>query len=843
MSVKRRIRAGRARMGVTLLVSAAVMGLTAPIAAQAQEGAGKQQSGREVRVNIPPQALDSALTALADQAGLKILFSSGDVAGLRSAGLSGSFAPAEALSNLLAGSGFTFRFVGANAVTLERAPQGADGAVQLGPVRVESAGSVQAAGTALSNPNLVTEGTGSYTTRAITIGSNVPRSLRETPATVTVLSRERIEDSAEYELEDLLRQTPGITISAYTSRETSIQSRGAALQDIRVDGSPITGDGWTFFDLSHYDHVEVLRGVDGLFGSSGQPGGSLNLSRKRALNTSQYSAALSAGSWNNFRVEGDITGPLNTDGTLRGRLVAAYHDRDFHYRGSSKSILSFYGRLEWDATPTTLLALGAAYETRDEDGYNSAGLMRYQTGESLGLPRDTAFTPDWSYWNDEIREVFVRLEQKIGGNWRLNANLTHRDVWREVYDGNVRGGVAPDTGLGPTLGYSAFILDPGRGYTADATVSGDFELFGQTHKLLFGGEYQKQTVKHFYPTNPLNTYPAVDIYNFDPGAYTGYEPVHGNSFARLNNGDTVEYAAFASVQLDLSKRLHAILGARYINMKSTSLTYSLDQASGDFVQSGSWNMAGDALTPNAAVVWDFADTLSLYGTYSKTREFPGGVTITGDFLPPISGRNLEIGIKGEFYDGRLNASLSAYQIDRTGVPIYVGFVNGLYVYEPGGAQRSKGIEFDISGEILPGLQIVGGYTYNHNHNFDDDQQWNTATPAHILRLWASYAATEKLELSGGVNWQSDNYVRGSVSIYDQSTTPWTIIREENFNYTQNAYAVVNARISYAVTPKITASLNANNIFDKTYYSTVGSSAGGNFYGEPRNVMLTVRAKY
>ncbi|MCJ2188819.1 TonB-dependent siderophore receptor [Novosphingobium beihaiensis] len=817
-----------------LLATNALAGPFAP-AALAQKTSATQGDFR-----IAAQPLGDALVEFGRQSGLEVTADPALIAGKRSAEVSGRLAPGAALSRLLAGTGLTFRFISATGVTLEPAPQASgDGTIRLGPVRVEGA---DGPGKAVYAADLITENSPSYTSKAVTIGSKVPRSLRETPATVTVLTRERIEDAGLFELKDILAETPGITVTSYNSQQPQIQSRGFLLQDIRVDGLPISNDAFTFFDLAQYDHIEVLRGVDGLYGSNGQPSGAVNLSRKRALSTPKYALTLSAGSWNNYRAEADITGPLNESGTLRARAVGVYHNRDFFYDTANREIVSLYGRLEWDATPDTMIALGGAYETHREHGYGQSGLMRYQTGEDLKLPRSTSFATDFSHWDHDTAELFASVEQALGDDWKISANGAYRTYTRDISAAYVFGGLIPDTHEGALLASMSSDLDKDDTYSFAANISGSFELFGQSHDMVFGGEYRhrKTSSKSFLmPGSP----PPVDIFDFDPGAWDAFE-IQRDEVDGLRKARREDVALYGSVRLNPTDQLHLVVGGRYTDVEDGTFDYDPTGTDNSFVLTRLFTSKGDAFTPNAALIWDFTDQLSLYGSYAKLRQFPSGVTVQGNPLSPTNGRNLEIGVKGAFRDGRLNASIAAYQIDRTDVPVYAGFTVGSQsAYNVVGKQRSRGVEMDVSGELVPNVQISAGYTYNKNDDLDADQQYSTATPKHMLRLWASYTPIEKLQLAGGINWQSSHFVRGTVSIYKRNTTPPEVIRTESFDYTQPAYAVVNARVAYALFPNISLSANLNNLFDKTYYATVGSSSGSNWYGEPRNVLVKLRAEF
>lgn len=270
------------------------------------------------RFDIPAQSLDGALAAFSAVTRVQVLVTSEVTQGLRSPGLSGSYPQSEALGRLLAGSGLAATYIDNDSVTLEKRVAG-DDTVQLGATRINS-----------EVLGATTEGSRSYTTGALTIGKGEQK-LKDIPQSVSVVTRQRMNDQNMNNLQDAMRQVTGVTIKSYNSGSSlnDVYMRGFLVDQVQVDGvSQATGQGdlATSFDLAMYDRVEVLRGPSGLYQGSGEPGGTINVVRKRALGTFGLNGEISAGSWDNYHSSIDVTGPLNSDGSLRGRFVTAYED-------------------------------------------------------------------------------------------------------------------------------------------------------------------------------------------------------------------------------------------------------------------------------------------------------------------------------------------------------------------------------------------------------------------------------------------------------------------------------------------------------------------------------------
>ncbi|WP_150629623.1 TonB-dependent siderophore receptor, partial [Pseudomonas fluorescens] len=229
-------------------------------------------SAAPVALNIPSQALASALNELGKQANLQILYSPDQVAGIKSRAVSGSLEPSQALSELLKGTGISFQING-NTVTLV---SGGGSSLQLGATTISG----QALG-------LNTEDTGSYTTGATTTATKLPLTLRETPQSVTVVTRQQMDDRGVQSVGDALKNTPGITSQKYDSDRTEFSARGFAITNFQYDGVNIPYDGVygenpnNTDDAANLDRVEVIKGATGLMTGAGDPSATVNLVRKK----------------------------------------------------------------------------------------------------------------------------------------------------------------------------------------------------------------------------------------------------------------------------------------------------------------------------------------------------------------------------------------------------------------------------------------------------------------------------------------------------------------------------------------------------------------------------------
>ncbi len=637
-------------------------------------------------LEIPAQDLNAALLRLADKTSTQIVYEPAKLAGLKSAHLAGRYTREEALKLILTGSGFTYHFTSATTVTLVAAP-GGRGAKVLGPVRVEGADAQAIAGINGSTDPTATEGTRSYTSSALSVASKMPQSTKDTPQSVSVITQQRMQDQNLTDFTSVMNQATGISLisggrnGTASNLESVFYSRGFAIDSIQIDGgAPLnTGaGGGSYFpqiDMAQYDHVEILRGADGLFNGYGTPSGSVNLARKRPLDHGQVIVEGRAGSWGNYRTVLDATAPLAFDGALRGRLVTSYQDQNYFYDGASNTHTLTYGVLEGDLARDTVVSAGFSFTRQDAVPWVN-GLPRYQDGSDLGLPRDSCLCLDWSRWSFETKEIFAQAEQRFGNNWSLRLNLTRDDQESHNKYGYVTGTVNPVTLAGPIL----------RGYMndyasvqnlADLTVSGTFELFGQTQQIVVGGNWQDVNGggNTFYAGLYPSPYTGVNVFGSLPDNPAFQEPRAAEANSYYPDYGQQQWGAYANVRLTFWGPLHFITGLRYSH-------YHYDRVSGTLCTSANVAAAAGGCTavgqimgalskagysdsdtswpPKVSFVYDVRKNVSVYASYTDIYQSQASrVDVDHNPFGPITGSNVEGGVKLESPSGKLNGSIAA----------------------------------------------------------------------------------------------------------------------------------------------------------------------------------------
>ncbi|MBM7062853.1 TonB-dependent siderophore receptor [Pseudomonas sp. UL073] len=666
-----------------------------------------------------------------------------------------------------------------------------------------------------------TEGTQSYTTGAMSTGTKLPLSIRETPQAVTVITRQRMDDQNMTSINDVVKATPGLFLSqADGPGRQGYKARGFDIDNIMYDGLPASYTGWTMGvqpNLAMFDRVEIVRGATGLVTGAGNPSAAINMVRKRPTTTPQVSLTGAAGSWDDYRSELDASGALNDSGTLRGRVVGSYQDANDFRDGVESDHGLFYAIGEADLGENTTATLGFSRQ-EDQTNFFWGGLPIGTDGRHLDFSRSTNPGSDWENKDLRIDTVFGEVEHRLVNDWKLQLRGS-----ASTLDGQFRGSyqsryTPPYTTLERTVWQSGHDEDQ---KALDLFATGPVEAFGRTHEVVVG------TSKRIYDKTDTGYSPYVTDWPLDGG-----KPNFVRDSVFDGHSVTTQDSAYLTTRLSLADPLKLILGGRLD-------WYDYDDRLGD----GDYKVTRN-VTRYAGLIYDLDEHHSVYASYTDIFQPQTEKDVSLDVLEPIVGENYEVGIKGEYFDGALNASVAVFQIDqlnRAAVDTSVGPIcNGATCYVAAGKVRSQGIDLELQGALTENWQVGAGYSYTRTHYIHDqdpaneNQRFDTATPEDLFKLTTTYrfqGPLEKLRVGGSVYWQSRMY--NDVPLVDGS----------NYRIEQGSYAIADLMAGYQVNENLDLQVNANNIFDRKYYSSIGYDViwgSTDTYGDPRSYMLTAK---
>jgi len=796
-------------------VTGAALGL--PTAAQAQDAA--------FDFAIPAGPLQSALTAFSAQTRINVSFIPEIAGGGRhSPGVQGRYSAEQALGRLLAGSGLVAVRQG-NGYTLERAP-GGDAAV-LAPVTVSAA--VDRSG--------ATEGSGSYTTRSTKTATKLDLTQRETPQSVTVITRQQMDDQGLTGIADALRQAPGITVNRDNTEGYSFYARGFQVENFQFDGvsslSSAGGnvrDNYSITDSAIYDRVEILKGATGLVNGSGYPSGVVNLVRKRPTADFQGHASIGAGSWDNYRSEVDLSSPLTADGRIRGRLVAAVQDsRSFiDYLKTRQELV--YGIVEADLAASTTLSLGVNVQKNKGDATTNAHLPAfYSDGTPARLSRSTNAADRWSYRDQDTQHLFATLEHDFGSGWNLKAHVGQRKYTsREVIAG-ISGTINATThsvAHGYIAGTAARFDTDTTEDNFDLQLSGQYSLLGREHKLVLGYTAAHTKAKSSRSDGATDaSIPDAFQWNnnaTEPGSYNWWWTPTVTAHQKI---------AYLATVLKPTDRLSLILGAR-----ATDYSWKLDSVFASNARASYSTDIDQKVIPYAGITFDIDQHHTVYASYTDVFK-PQAYSYDANErqLDPLTGESYEIGAKGSYYGGRLNASVALFQLEQ----------DNYAVNDPSGAMRpsggvaqvamqgvtTKGVELELFGEVLPGWQLGSGITYIQPRDADGHRV-SATQPERLFKLSTLYrlpGALHQVSVGGNVQWQSGTYFNQTIAGASR-------------RFEQPGYAVVGLVATVQLNARTKATFNIDNLFDKHYYAGIGSY-NTVYWGAPRSVMANLRYEF
>lgn len=692
----------------------------------------------------------------------------------------------------------------AQSTPVPNAPQDPSGeTVRLGTVRVGTDEDLGA-------PPASTEDSGSYGAAATTIGRGA--TIRETPQSITVVTRQLLDDRNLDTLEAAIEQTTGASVLQIDAARSNFFFRGFSLDTIQLDGVSVAfaSNFATAPDLFAYDRVEVVRGPAGLFQGAGEPAAGVNLARKRARKDLQIIGGAGLGSFDYKRIEADVTGPLAGDGKLRARLLGSYEDRGFFTDRLSSQKPMVYGTVEFDPADDTTISAGATYQQVDYVPF--AGLPAFADGRQADVPRSTFIGAAWNDWVADTTDIFAEIDHHRDGGpqFKLTARRVERST-DALY-------ATPNTAIDPLTGLTRLNVIRLDYRQVDNSVDGfasiPFMLGSLTQNILIGANYREWT----FDQNTGNGTPYFqDV--FDPVYDAPLQDVAiTNSFV----GQQTQYGVYSQARLKPVTPLTVILGGRVSWFDTDTVRVATGAVTGS-------TEATAKFTPYGGVVLDLNPTLSVYASYAEIFQPQTQSDVEGRLLAPRTGRQFEAGIRATFLDGRLNGHAAVFRIEDRNRAI-TDPDNPLFSIAAGEA-RSTGAEVEISGQITEGWNLTAGYSYN-------DAEFTIASPAqqgtpfrstvpqHTANLWTRYTLPNGLSVGGGGRFSSEFFNRSGAVVFRQGS-----------------YLLASAQLGYALTPNVEATVTVNNLFDRNYYSYVNSANNGNRFGEPRSVRLTLNTRW
>ncbi|AFY87401.1 TonB-dependent receptor [Chroococcidiopsis thermalis] len=632
--------------------------------------------------------------------------------------------------------------------------------------------------------------------------------IRDIPQSIQVIPQQVLEDQRAIRLKEALRNVSGVSEdSNFGGALDRFNIRGFSQNTVLRDGFRIGEGGLR--ETANLERIEILKGPASVLYGSLEPGGIVNLVTKQPLSEPFYSFDFQAGSYDLYRPSIDLSGPLNADKTLLYRLNAVYESSD-SFRDYDQNTERFFIApvLTWKIGDNTSLNFEFDYLNLEQPF--DRGVVAFGDGVAdipitrvLGDPNDV-------YKLEEIGAGY-RLEH------RFNENLLLRNAFRfqqsNTFDQKTQPGEL-DEATGDFIERRFDSNDDTeKRYALQTDLTGKFSTGSIQHTLLFGFDLARE--EGGGTNNGLPFTPDINIFN---PVYGFRRPLSEYTVPRRDDfSKTDRLGIFLQDQIALLDNLKLLIGGRFD---------VVDQESEDRLEDTSSSQSEDAFSPRIGIVYQPIEPISLYASYSQSFVPNSATRVDGSFLEPERGTQYEVGIKGELFDGRLAATLAGYEITKKNVgttdPDNPDFSLPL------GEVRSRGIEFDVNGEILPGWNIIASYGHIDSEvtASSDPESFpvglRTANvPRNTASLWTTYRI-QSGDLQG---------LGFGIGLFHADEKPGD---DEN-TYELPSYVRTDAAIFYRRN-NWQAAINFRNLFDVKYYESVNFGRGAIQPGTPFTVI-------
>jgi len=685
------------------------------------------------------------------------------------------------------------------------------------PVQAQNAPSEESSSTTTLPKVRVQAEAGGYDAQVTTTTTKTNTALRDVPQSISVVTRELIQDQAMQSLTDVIRYAPGVgATQGEGNRDNPIFRGNSTTADLFVDG--IRDDVEYFRDLYNVERVEVLKGPNGMIFGRGAVGGLINRVTRQANGQRVREIAVQGYSEGGGRLTGDFGNAVGD--RLALRVTALYEDTDSYRDDVTFERIGINPTVSLALDENTMLRLG--YEYYDYDRVADRGIPSIQGRPSDADPETFFGDPSQSPTAATVNSFTAVLEHKFGDN----VTLTNRTRWADynkMYE-NVYAATAV-TADG-TVGIEAYGQRNDRENLFNQTdVVFEFQTGNVGHIFLVGAELGLQDSDNRRDNGLFDfggTVPVTTPASSDQRLYVSFSDPRSNypvNFAHVptaastnpafNHIETTQASIYVQDQIRFSPHWQLVLGVRYDNLEIDFNNLNPPTATSP----ARIVVEDDLISPRAGLIYQPIDVLSLYASYTvATLPRAGaqmtGLTPTNQAFDPEEWENREVGVKWDVTP-RLAATLAVYQLDRTNV--IVPDPNNAAVSILVDGQRTRGVEVGLTGQLTDAWSVAGGYA----HQEAEITQTQSATvidgarigqvPENTFSLWNRYDFTPRWGVGLGVIYSSDQLVA-----IENVVTPAS-------NVTLPSYTRVDAALYWTISDMLKLQANVENLFDEEYF--------------------------
>jgi len=651
-----------------------------------------------------------------------------------------------------------------------------------------------------------------YQTPVTSSATKTPTPLRDVPQSITVVTRQLMQDQLMTSIGDVVRYTPGISLHQGENNRDQLIIRGNSTSaDFFVDG--VRDDVQYYRDLYNLDRVEALKGPNAMIFGRGGGGGVVNQVTKEALFGSLREVDLQGGSFGNKRVTADFDQPLNDKVALR--VNGLYEDSGSFRNGVDLQRSGVAPTLTYAPGEDTKITVG--YEHLRDTRVADRGITSFR-GRPADVDFDTYYgDPDQSHVRATVDLASANIEHRFGG--LIFHNRTTFGDYDRGYQNFVPGAVTADQSKVTLTAYNNATKRQNLFNQTDLTYA--LETGAIRHTLLVGTEFGRQVTDNFRNTGFFNNTATSILVPF--GNPTIDTPVTFRQSATDadNHLTTNVGAVYAQDQIELTSHLQLLAGLRFDRF---DLTYD-NNRNGDRL-----SRVDNLVSPRAGIIVKPVSEVSLYGSYSVSflpssgDQFSSLTTVTQQ-VKPEKFENYEIGAKWD-PSNRLSLTTSVYRLDRTNTRSTDP--NDPTRIVQTGSQRTNGYELGINGQVTSAWSIAGGYAHQNAFVTSATTAAKAGAvvaqvPHHTVSLWNNVKLNPRFGAGLGVIYRSEMFA----TIDNTVTLP--------------GFTRVDAAAYWSLTGDLRLQVNVENLFDKRYWANADSNTNIS-PGSPRAVRLGLIAR-
>jgi iron complex outermembrane receptor protein len=804
---------------------AMAVALAAPLASGPLFAAEQASSIRAY--NLPAGSLSTTLNQIASQSGLALSIDPSLVAGRTSAPVQGQFDAPGAMSQALRGTRLQLSQSSAGTYSLVAAPEGVmalpETSIQGRQDGYETAwGPVE-----------------SYAATRTAAGTKTDTALVEVPRSISVATRQQMQDRAVQNLDDALRYMPGVTASSYgsDSRAEWLKVRGFEPTQF-LDGLPLPKGAYVMPKMETWDleRVALLRGpASSVYGQT-PPGGMLDMVSRRPQAEASHEVQVQVGSYNRKQISFDSTGKIDDADNFEYRVSGVVRDSGTSVDHIDDKRYNIAPSLTWNIDPDTKLTFLSQFN-RDDTGSTSQFLpiqgTKYPTAVGRVKYHKNLGDPEWEFYDKTYYSLGYAFETRLNDVWQFKQNVryTKSDLaFQTITAGGYFGSVSDD---GTVQRGANVVNEDISQFAMDNNFQADFDTGVLKHTLLVGVDYQR--INHNYKWN-YGSAPTSNIINpiygqdFSNVAYTAYQNY---------NQKTDDIGLYVQDQIALDN-WRLTLGGRQDLLKTKSKFYNLADDRDDRTDS--------AFTGNAALSYVFDSGFTPYVSYAESFQAEQGgaadaTTGQSNAFKPGTGKQYEVGVKYQPPGTEIMFTAAAYDLTRTDIVLSDAFGTS----RPLGEAKVRGFELEAVGNVTDNLKVTASYTYANSKMTKvtdplDKNRPLPLNPENQASIWADYTwhtgLLDGFGLGFGARYigETDNIAIGNLAF----------VADKNYGHS-NAYTVYDAAVHYdlgrvnSALKGVSVAVNANNVFDKEYISTCDGFYC--YYGDRRNVLASVNYKW